>query len=117
MPKINRNRPRGVFNQVVPKHSYADGNGHEETHPGLVVNCPEKGCQEWVAARIIALDAKNSEIPPWGYTEEPQESWTNVPERPDPLGPCPKFGKHLWVWGDDGNGHSADICACGAYEE
>lgn len=79
-------------------------------HPGTYLDCGDPGCEPpFEGARA-----------PWAYSDEHVESWTigrDPDPRPDPLGQCPVYGTHRWTWADDGNGHSGDVCMCGAYEE
>ena len=133
MPKINRNKPRrpvrldvlgmderppvgnhprGILKEWPPTHAWSNGKGGIETHTGTGADCTRSECVAW----------REEQTAPWGYSDEHVESWAVGSEpysqpRPDPLAPCPRFGTHRWVWGDDGKGHSGDVCACGAYEE
>lgn len=124
MPKLNRKKvhPRGVLKEFPPTHVFSDGLGGLWTHEGTGAECRKPDCVAWRAEQAAER--------PWGYSDEHVESWTigseldytagEEPEdpRPDPLAPCPLTGRpHRWRWADDGNGHSGDVCACGAFEE
>ncbi|UTN93085.1 hypothetical protein SEA_MARKY_82 [Streptomyces phage Marky] len=122
-------------------HAYWDGAGGQWEHPGTAEECDRPECLERHThkalksgdrhpGRLVDCAAEECEPPfdrgPWGdwlpaspgYSDEHVESWTDPDPRPDPLAPCPLTGRaHRWTWADDGNGHSGDVCACGAFEE
>lgn len=113
MPKIPKKTiyPKGIVREYAPRHVYSDGQGGIWDHDGWARDCPDPRCgaavtETWEAA---AMGSR-----PGSYSDEFVESWT-VPQATDP---CPKYrnGEHRWTWADDGNGHSGDVCACGAVE-
>lgn len=128
-PPMKKHR-RGILREWPATHAWSDGEGRVWTHQGTGAECREAACVAWrreqrrAAHRVLAdFDPQDPDGPgepatprPWGYSDEHVESWTEDP-RPDPLGPCPVYGKHRWQWADDGNGHSGDVCKCGAFEE
>ncbi len=96
MPKIKKPtvHPRGIVKEWPPQHTYSDGKGGLFTHEGHGRHC----------LRLECVEARGER--PWG-----------LPEEPDPGKPCTLFPEHRWRWGDDGIGHSGDVCECGAFEE
>lgn len=85
-----------VSKDYEPSHCYSDGEGGVWTHRGLSRECTKLECVQW----------HREQEPP-----RPEEPYRG------PAGEnCPKFGAHQWVWGDDQNGHSGDVCECGAYQ-
>jgi hypothetical protein len=124
------------------RHAYWDGHGGLWEHPGKVEDCDQPECEpkgHHLAGlsntgvkhpgRYVDCGLPECEPPfekgglpnvgrPWGYSDEHTESWRTQDSQPDPLAPCPLTGReHRWTWADDGNGHSGDVCACGAFEE
>lgn len=112
--------PRRVSKDYEPQHCYSDGKGGVWTHRGRSRDCGKPECVQWHREQWTTGSEPPPEPAPWGYSDEHVESWTDsLPDPPDPLAPCPRWagGMHYWQWGDDENGHSGDVCACGAYRE
>jgi hypothetical protein len=114
--------PRRVSKDYEPSHCYSDGKGGVWTHRGRSRQCRKPECVQWWREQDRARPPLVRDEPaPRGYSEEPYESWTEDAGRTEPYrGPagenCPRYGQHRWTWGDDDNGHSGDVCECGAYQ-
>lgn len=134
--------PGRVYGEATA-HAVWDGAGGSWEHPGPVEECQQAECLERMTHKApdgsrhpgayLDCTREDCEPPfdrgPWGdwppadpgpigYSDEHVESWTEPDPRPDALAPCPRTGgPHRWTWADDGNGHSGDVCACGAFEE
>lgn len=85
-------------------------------HPGPVEECQMPECVERMThlANDGVTRHRGSYV---DCTSEGCEPPFDPDPRPDPLGQCPVYGTHRWTWADDGNGHSGDVCMCGAFEE
>lgn len=143
MPKIPPRKPSRLIQapeaipprasrDYAPLHGYSDGKGGIWTHEGYARTCRMPECVQWHREQKKDVPPLlPPKTPPWGYSGEHVESWSSGSEldyvdgsepppdpRPDSLALCPETGgEHKWQYGDDGKGHSGDVCACGAFEE
>lgn len=131
-------KPYRAYGEPIA-HVLNDGAGGIWEHPGKVEDCPLPDCADKGhdaltggvrhPGTLMDCTSEACEPPfdrgdPWAshpasdVATEGDTSWLDPDPRPDPLAPCPRTGReHRWTWADDGNGHSGDVCACGAFEE